>query len=89
MPRRMPGTEPFQTCPRLMLGQLASVRQGAFGYIHTDTSPVLIVVALSPEGRNTVEAHIMVPNEYLRSLPPPDSNDSSIMEQLTPDQQPK
>lgn len=41
-------------------------------------------IGLSPEGRGAIEAHVMIPSEYLVSLPSPDVTDTRIMEQLTP-----
>ncbi|KAK9790509.1 hypothetical protein WJX73_000656 [Symbiochloris irregularis] len=46
------------------------------------------VVGLSPEGRGALEAHVLVPNEALASIPPLNADDTRVLEQLSPDLQP-
>ena len=42
------------------------------------------VVGLSPEGRGELEAHVTVPNEWLKQLPPLTDEDKRSLEEIAP-----
>lgn len=42
------------------------------------------VVGLSPEGRGELEAHVSVPNEWLKQLPPLTDEDKRSLEEIAP-----